>query len=181
LKGLSLSLKGAVSTGEGKELIRQMNVTVKKLDQLASDLVEAGGISDGSLPLNRRRTDLEALVSRVVSEADGISEVDVRMDLEPASASVDPARLQQILDGVLNHARERTGASGTIRIRLTGDEDGGTIAVDDEGEPSSDVGPQLLLAARLAELHGGRLWSEPRMGGGGSSVKVFLPADPDLA
>ncbi|MEA2521890.1 MAG: hypothetical protein QOI81_1536 [Actinomycetota bacterium] len=180
LKGLSLSLKGAVSTGEGKELIRQMNVTVKKLDQLASDLVEAGGISDGSLPLNRRRTDLEALVSRVVSEADGISEVDVRMDLEPASASVDPARLQQILDGVLNHARERTGASGTIRIRLTGDEDGGTIAVDDEGEPSSDVGPQLLLAARLAELHGGRLWSEPRMGGGGSSVKVFLPADPDL-
>jgi signal transduction histidine kinase len=181
LKGLSLSLKGVVSTGEGKELVRQMNATVKKLDQLASDLSEAGVISDGSVTLNRRRTDLEALVARVVSEADGIGELDVRMDLEPASASVDPARLQQILDGVLNHARERTGASGTIRIRLTGDEDGGTIAVDDEGDPTSELGPQLLLAARLAELHGGRLWSEPRAGGAGSSVKVFLPADPNLA
>ncbi|MEA2557710.1 MAG: hypothetical protein QOG88_1248 [Actinomycetota bacterium] len=179
LKGLSLSLKGVVGTGEGKELVRQMNASVKKLDRLASDLAEVGEISDGSLRLNRRRTDLEALVSRVVSEADGVNQLDVRMELQPASASVDPARLQQIVDGMLNHARERTSASGTIRIRLTGGDDGATIAVDDEGAPETELGPQLLLASRLAELHGGRLWSEPRTAGPGSSVKVFLPQEPD--
>jgi signal transduction histidine kinase len=178
LKGLSLSLKGAVSTSEGKEMVRQMNATVKKLDRLASDLAEAAEISDGSLQLNRRRTDLAAFVSRVVGEADGISNLDIRMELDPAHASVDPSRLQQIVDGMLNHARERTGASGTIHIRLTGDEDGATLAVDDEGEPNAGVGPHLLLASRLAELHGGRLWSEPRTAGDGASVKVFLPAEP---
>lgn len=178
LKGLALSLKGAVSTSEGKEMVRQMNATVKKLDRLASDLAEAAEISDGSLQLNRRRTDLAAFVSRVVGEADGISNLDIRMELDPAHASVDPSRLQQIVDGMLNHARERTGASETIHIRLTGDDDGATLAVDDEGDPNAGVGPHLLLASRLAELHGGRLWSEPRTAGDGASVKVFLPAEP---
>ena len=178
LKGLSLALKGAVSTGEGKEMVRQLNASVKKLDRLTTDLAEVGEISDGSLRLNRRRADLAALVSRVVGEADGINDLDVRMELEPARASVDPVRLQQIVDGMLNHARERTGADGVIRIRLTGDDDGATIAVDDEGVPDTDIGPHLLLASRLTELHGGRLWSEPRTSGEGGSVKVFLPAAP---
>jgi signal transduction histidine kinase len=156
-----------------------MNASVKKLDRLASDLTEVGEISDGSLRLNRRRTDLEALVSRVVSEADGMDQFDARMELQPASASVDPARLQQIVDGMLNHARERTPAAGTIWIRLTGGSDGATIAVEDESAPETELGPQLLLASRLAELHGGRLWSEPRTAGPGSSLKLFLPQEPN--
>lgn len=177
LKGLSLSLKGAVSTGEGKEMVRQLNASLKKLDRLATDLAEVGEISDGSLRLNRRNADLEALVSRVVGEADGIKDLDVRMELEPARAYVDPVRLQQIVDGMLNHALERTRANGTIRIRLTGDDDGATIAVEDEGAPDGGISPQLQLASRLAELHGGRLWSEPRTSGDGDSVRVFLPAE----
>jgi signal transduction histidine kinase len=76
--------------------------------------------------------------------------------------SVDPARVEQMVDSLLVNARERTTRGQTIRIHVGATDDGGAlISIDDDGRGTPELGAELSLAIRLAEAHGGRLWLEP--------------------
>jgi hypothetical protein len=174
LRGLSLALRGAVDTADGRDLVRQLGSRVRKIDQLVTDLGAVAKLADGSIRLRRRRTDLTALVTRVVDEADGFENRVLLLDGEPLNLSVDAARLEQIVDSLLTNARSRTTKGQTIRVNVRGTDDGGvTISVDDDGRADPAIGPELSLAVRLAELHGGRLWLEPLSKG--ASFRVELP------
>jgi signal transduction histidine kinase len=141
---------------------------------LVTDLGAVAKLADGSIRLRRRRTDLTALVTRVVDEADGFENRVLLLDGEPVNLSVDAARLEQIVDSLLTNARSRTTKGQTIRIHVRGADDGGvSISVDDDGRGDPAIGPELSLAVRLAELHGGRLWLEPLSKG--ASFRVELP------
>ncbi len=198
--GLTLSLKHTdPSSPEGKELVRQLGINAKKLDRLVADLIDVDRLATGTLVPNRRRTDLEALVRRVVDEVKHLSDRQVTVQTDRAVAAVDPARAEQMVEALLANAGRRTSPGASVWVRVGTDQDGVVIAVDDEApEVPADLrraifettqdGPDaatpnpkgstgLTFLSRLAEIHGGRAWVEERPGGG-ASFRVFLPDAP---
>ena len=169
--GLTLSLQRAVETSEGKAALRQLSSSLRRLDRLTVDLHEVQRIIDGSLPLQRRRTDLTELIATAVDESDAAEERVVRFDADSVHAFVDPDRTRQIVDGMLDAARERTRTGGAIVVRVRDIESGARVAVEDDNRNAASIGPGLSLAARLAELHGTALTID------GSTVAVVFPKD----
>jgi murein DD-endopeptidase MepM/ murein hydrolase activator NlpD len=170
--GLTLSLQGAVDSSDGKQQLRQLSSSLRRLDQLAADLHEVRRIVDGSLPLNRRRTDLSALLTTTLEEADHLIEDRMlRLDAERVHATIDPVRFRQIVEGMLEAARDRTRAGAAIVVRARTTDRGTLVSVEDDNKKPATVGPELSLASRLAELHGTELTAE------GNSFRVLLPAE----
>ena len=119
--GLTLALQGTIESGEGKAALRQLSSSLRRLDQLAADLHHVHRLIDGSLPLNRRRTDLAALTAEILDDPVTLEERLIRLDADTVHAQVDPARARQIVEGMLDAARERTrsGAAIVVRVRDT--------------------------------------------------------------
>ncbi|MGH2996656.1 MAG: hypothetical protein ACRDM9_10110, partial [Gaiellaceae bacterium] len=67
--GLTLSLQGTIESGEGKAALRQLSSSLRRLDQLTADLHDVHRLMDGTLPLDRRRTDMAALLTATLEEA----------------------------------------------------------------------------------------------------------------
>jgi signal transduction histidine kinase len=196
--GLTLALKHHdPNSSEGKEMVRQLAIHARKLDRLVSQLVDLDKLVAGTLPPNRRRTDLGALVERVIDETPDLANRDVRFESPGrVSVSVDPALAEQMVDALLGNAGRRTVSGNMIWVKVEPAEGGAVIAVDDAGpevpgglkqallasiqeRPGADgQSPRgatgLLLLTRLAEIHGGKAWVEERPGGG-TSFRVFLP------
>jgi signal transduction histidine kinase len=198
IMGLTLALKHAdPTTDEGVEMIRQLSMHARKLDRLVAEYLEVDRLIDGTLRPNRRRTDVEALVRRVVEESPDLANIEVRLDTARTSAAVDPILAEQMIEALLANAGRRTAPGGSITVRVSQDGAGATILVEDDGEvvPASfrealldpgqllrsgvpKGGTGLILMSRLAQIHRGRATVEDRPGGG-AAFRVFLPAVSD--
>ena len=196
--GLTLALKHADPTStEGADMIRQLATNARKLDRLVGEMLALDKIASGEYEPNLRRTDLEALVRRVVEESPDLANRDVKVEAEHVAIQVDPALTEQIVETLLSNAGRRTAPGNPVRVKISSDQGGAVIAVDDtgpevppglrgamvaalsdEGRAGRQKKPRgatgLTLLARLAEIHGGRAWVEERPGGG-ASFRVFLP------
>ena len=155
--GLTLSLQTAIQTTEGKAALRQLSSSLRRLDQLAADLYGVQAIVDGTMSLNPRRTDLAALLATTVDEASNLEDRLVRLDVDSVTVSVDPARARQIVEGMLDAAKERTRSGGAIVVRLREVDTGGLVTVEDDSRIPATIGPELVLAVRLAEVMGTEL------------------------
>jgi chromosome segregation ATPase len=172
--GLSLTLKHKTEAKEQAPLLRQLAAYARRLDHTVADLLDADKLVRGEVELHPRRTDLEALVQRVVEESQVGNDHDVRMQTQPIVASVDPVRTEQILMGLLRGATDRTPLGSAITIRLTKGEGGALISVED-AEISSDASLSPVVS-RFADVQGGWAKVESRPNGG-SAFRVFLPAE----
>jgi hypothetical protein len=172
--GLSLTLKHKSQPKEQAPLLRQLAAYARRLDHTVADLLDADRLARGEVDLHPRRTDLEALVERVVEESQVGNDHDVRLQTERIVASVDPVRTEQILMGLLRGATDRTPLGSAITIRLTKGEGGALISVEDM-ETSSDASLSPVVA-RFADVQGGWAKVESRPNGG-SAFRVFLPAE----
>jgi chromosome segregation ATPase len=170
--GLTLTLKHKKSAQEQAPFLRQLSAMVKRLDRTVSDLSEADKLARGEIELSNRRTNLEALVERVVEESGVGADHDVRVDTEELVVALDPLRTEQILNGLLRTSADRTSPGSQIAVRLSGQDGGALISVEDK-EPSSD-GSMSPVVVRLATVMGGWATVESRPNGG-SSFRVFIP------
>ncbi len=112
---------------------------------------------------------------------------------EPATASLDAARVERIVENLIRNALRHTPPGTQVDIRVDRTDDGVALLVEDRGPGVSDelkttifepfmrgdssdggAGIGLSLVARFAELHGGTAGVEDREGGG-ASFRVFLP------
>ncbi|MGZ8637129.1 MAG: ATP-binding protein [Actinomycetota bacterium] len=197
--GITLALKHTDSKSpDGREMVRQLSTHVRKLDRLVGEMLDIDRIATGTFSPNLRRTDLEALVRRVVEEASDLANRDVKVETDHVAIHVDPALTEQIVETLLANAGRRTVPGNAVWVKVSSDQNGAVIAVDDTGpEVPTGLRPAMFAAvqengpgasqktraggatglsllSRLAEVHGGRCWVEERPGGG-ASFRVFLP------
>ncbi len=170
--GLTQILKHKKDAKDQAQLIRQLTTYARRLDHVVSDMTDAEELVRGTVHLSPKRTDLEALVQRVVEES-GLEEThEVRVDTERIVVAVDQLRTEQILAGLLRGAGDRTPGKKVVRVRLRSMDGGALLSVEDP-ETSSDASLSPVVR-RFAEVQGG--WAKVEsVEEGGSAFRVFLP------
>jgi PAS domain S-box-containing protein len=205
LKGPLTAILGAASTlerlddalepGERTDLLHTMVERTKGMNALLTDLLDLDRLDRGIVDPRRFPVEIGHLARAIVERSEFLNGHDVVVEDDGLSANVDAAKVERMLENLLANAARHTPAGSRIWVRVDRDDDGVTIAVEDDGHgvpddlktvifepfrrgpeanllPGSGIG--LSLVARFAELHGGRAWVEDREGGG-SSFRVSLP------
>lgn len=178
------------------------------LTRLVEDLRTLALADAGALNLECSPTDLSALVRRVVERFRPEAERrEDRLDLEvvddPAlsSVSVDPVRIEQIINNLISNALRYTPENGAIRVALRREANWAALTVEDTGPgiPEQDMsrlferfyrvdksrsreaggtGLGLAIARQLALAHGGELSAQNRKEGG-AAFTLKLPCSKD--
>jgi len=172
IMGITQLMKHKKDTKDQAQLIKQLTAFARRLDHTVADLADADRLARGTVELEIKRTDLEALIQRVVEESAIRGDHDVRIDAESFVIGIDPLRTEQILSGLLRTSGDRTGAGKEIVVRLSHADGGALLSVEDP-EPSSDASLSPVVK-RFAEVQGGWAKVESR-DGGGSAFRIFLP------
>lgn len=198
--GLALTLeRSEMAENDRNDLLERLAANARKLDRLLKDLLDIDRLNRGIVEPQYRVTDVGALARRTVESLDALADRSIMAFADPVVLSVDPAKVERIVENLLMNAARHTAADSTIWLRVRSDGAGVLIAVEDDGAgvpeelreaifepfrqgPTSSphapgTGIGLSLVGRFAELHGGRAWVEER-DGGGASFRVFLPAGP---
>ena len=173
---------------------------------LINDLLDISRIEVGAMALEVQTVDLrEAVDSCVTIVSERASKTGLKLVSElpdaPGTIEADPTRLRQILLNLMINAVKFTPKGGTVSLQLRRMSDGAAeFVISDTGigiapedmsrimEPfsqarhshvskSEGTGLGLPLAKAFAELHGGSLRVESRLGKG-TSVRVIIPAEP---
>lgn len=172
IMGITQILKHKKDGKDHAQLIKQLTAHVRRLDQTVANLAEADELARGTIELAVKRTNIEALVQRIVEESGISAEHEVRLETEEFSLGIDPQRTEQIVAGLLRSSSDRTPNGKGITVRLSKRDGGALISVEDP-EPSSDASLSPLIT-RFAEVQGGWATVESREQGG-SAFRVFLP------
>lgn len=204
IKGFVELLNASPNLGDReRDWVEIVLVSTNRLVELVNDLLDVARVEAGRLEVHRRPTDVaEAAreVARLLApriEARGQRlELDLAADLPPAMA--DPPRLRQILTNLLTNAHQYGGQGGRIALRAAVDGDAVAIAIADTGPgmsaddaehvfdrfyrgasagASGGTGLGLSIARSLAELQGGSIAVDSRLGEG-TTFTVRLPCAP---
>ena len=181
-----------------RESVERIARQAKQLRRLLDDLLEATRAIHGKLTLDRSPVAVRRLAEEIAAEhrrrAGGAVEISV--DGDDAFAIADPARLQQMLENLLENAvkygsksiRVRVGRRGP-QVELVVADDGDGIAPEllpnlfepfVQGKQTLDrsrggLGLGLAMVKRLAELHAGSVTAASAGPGKGSAFTVYLP------
>lgn len=172
INGIAQLLKHKKDAKDQAQLIKQLASCTRRLDHTVSDIVEADNLAQGTIELQVKRTDLEALVKRVVEESGIESDHEVKIVADPIKVRIDPLRTEQILAGLLRASGDRTSSGKTIVVRILHIEGGALMAVEDPGA-ATDAALSPVVR-RFAEVQGGWARVESR-DDGGTAFRVFLP------
>lgn len=201
LRGTTQFLTRARSTGRLTEArleayLEALETSGRYLARLTDDLLDVSRVHRGQLPLRIQTTDLAVLVRAIVKRGEW-SAHHVMLELqEDLAAAIDPDRVGQVIENLLDNAVKYSPTTQDIHIRLARERDGALLEVQDLGiglsadnlesifapfnrAPNArdipGLGLGLYLARRLAEQHGGRLWAESAGERQGTKMCLWLP------
>jgi signal transduction histidine kinase len=198
---------GKASTGlAGSREVRILNNIVSqvgRMDALISEMLDVSRIQSGQFDLNLgNQVDLNELARRVVEQQQDAAP-DHPLALQPARTNLtgnwDEARIEQVLNNLINNALKYSSPSQPVEIGLTqGDRpDEGLVWVRDQGIGISPehqahifdrfyrartpmnvnvdgLGLGLFISYETITRHGGRMWLESELGKG-STFYFALP------
>ncbi len=203
------TLSNAVAVLErlgGEETMRHLVAIIGRqtahLAHLVDDLLDVARAASGKIELALRPVELHALAGRCVdalAQAGRTARHEVRREGEAVHVQGDPARLEQVVNNLLDNALKYTPPGGRITVSTEEDEGVAVLQVRDTGqgirtdllgrifelfvqEPQSldrsrgGLGLGLALVKRLVELHGGSVTAWSAGPGQGSEFTVRLPA-----
>lgn len=196
LKGeLDLALSRDRSPVELQATLKRASSEADRLAALAEDLLVLARAEDGLLPVHREPVSL----ARVIEEAVGgrrarttDAGVEIAVDARDEIVRVDPVRLRQAIENLLDNATRYTPAGGTVRVGTHRQDGLVQITVEDSGpgfsadvierafepfthEPANadGVGLGLAIVRAVAASHGGTAMAE-NLEAGGARVTLTL-------
>ncbi len=172
--------------------------------RLVEDLLDVSRIIAGKLAIDRKPTDLAAIVRRaaetVAPQANG-KHVGLEVVIDPGDHEVhgDAARLQQVVWNILSNAVKFSREGTHVELRLSRLGDDQLLTVVDHGigidraflpyvferfrqaehpnaRQSGGLGLGLAIAQRIVELHGGQITAASEGLGHGATFMVRLPS-----
>jgi signal transduction histidine kinase len=206
LKGPLAGILGAMQTIRRADQLKLTGVELndlygvieqagRKASRLVDDLLDLDRLRRGQLQPEREPTDVGELADRLALELPSLSGHPIRIESEPMLVDVDRAKVERIVENLLNNAARHTPAGTAVQVVVTERDKGVVVVVEDEGPGVPDdvkdeifepfrqgaaarggVGIGLSLVQRFAELHGGSARVEDRPGGGARFV-VTLPGE----
>ncbi|HEC62343.1 MAG TPA: histidine kinase, partial [bacterium] len=171
------------------------------LTELIDNLLDASRLQAGALAINLSEVALDALVERIVERFQTQStrhniEVDFSPDFPVILADED--RLAQVLSNLLSNSIKYSVKGGDIQIVGQVRPDKIVVCVSDQGSgiapediphvfdrfyraseasrTTKGAGLGLYLTRAIIEAHGGRIWVDPKPGGG-ARICFSLPRD----
>jgi PAS domain S-box-containing protein len=197
--GLAVTLEREdlnLDTDETRDMAGRIAQNARKLDGIVSDLLDLDRLSRGILEPFFETVDVGSLVREMAANFELSTGRRLYLHTEPAEVPADVAMVERIVENLLGNAAKHTPPDARIWVRVTGNDDGALIVVEDDGpgvpageresifedfrqgsEHASGAGVGLALVARFAALHDGRTWVEDRPDGG-ASFHVFLSSHP---
>ena len=200
IKGSAATVLGAARDLEPAELLQFFRIVdeqADRVDGLIGDLLDAGRIATGTLPVAPERADVAALVDRARTtflSGGGRHAVliDLPQDLPPAMA--DGRRIVQVLDNLFANAAHHAPETSPIRVAAAREGVHVAVSVTDQGEGmeaersaqlfsryagmsggAGGTGLGLAICKGLVEAHGGRIRAESDGPGRGMCVTFTLP------
>jgi signal transduction histidine kinase len=175
---------------------------VRHMARLVEDLLDVSRITTGKTKLEREILNLAQVASNVVHtwrSAGRLEDAQVSVRVRPAWVNADRVRIEQIVANLLDNALKFTPAGLPITLSVRPEAGDAVLEVADEGQGISPdmigrvfdlftqgpLGPDrnkgglglgLALVKRLAELHGGSVFSASEGLGRGAVFTVRLPA-----
>jgi CheY-like chemotaxis protein len=178
---------------------RQLRHLVRQLD----DLLDLSRLTTGKVGLNRQRLDAAA-IARVAAAASrpllDERKHQLTLSTSPGDLEVDadPARLEQILAGLLGHVAGTADPGRRIRLSVGREHDTIVFRVRDQGQDASSAtspvtadrpapggisageqGIGWMLIRKLAEMHGGSASLRGEGPDGGTEFAIRLPVASD--
>ena len=189
------------SAEEYEEAIDVALTETQRLTRLVHDLLVLSRSDLERLEVKREPVELLRLLEdcRQAHQARATElRVDLQLQGKARTVALDPTRIRQVVDNLVDNALRHSPAEATVEIRLGEQEGAPLIEVLDRGislQPeeyeqifarftrldssrqrhSGGLGLGLAIARSLVKAHGGQLLAEARPGGG-SRFYFFLPA-----
>jgi two-component system sensor histidine kinase/response regulator len=183
-------------------MIKTIRRQSKFMLDLVNDLLNISVIDLGKLKLNLQQSNVANLVktncklNESVADQKNIS-IHLTCDLSIPEMVIDPNKIEQVLNNLVNNAIKYSHPGSSIDIALKKDAEGVLLSVQDHGvgipegdtehlfetitkkrskgtsgEPSTGLG--LAIAKRIVEEHKGKIWIKSKLGNG-STFYVYLP------
>lgn len=196
IKNPLASLKGnaqlvSESLGEGSRPRAQADRVVEaaeRLQTLVANLLDFARSGDVS------REDVDPGELLFLAACEAAPRAQLSLDAAPASFSLDPVRMGQVLENLLRNAEQASPDRVSAEVR--GEGSGLVIVVRDEGpgfagapesffEPfattkARGTGLGLAVARRIVEQHGGTITARNRVEGG-AEIQIEIPPSPGPA
>jgi two-component system, OmpR family, sensor kinase len=190
------ALSAPRSPQELRQALESAASEIRHLIAIAEGLLVIARTVEGRMPVERVPTVLAALVGERAEAFAGMArerEVELVVRAGDEIVELDPTRVRQAIDNLLDNAVRHCAAGGCVTVTATAAAGTVSVIVQDSGlgfsdaalaaafQPfnrtdnrSSGAGLGLALARAIAEAHGGRAdaWNLPA---GGAAVKLTFP------
>ncbi|MEU4446570.1 HAMP domain-containing sensor histidine kinase [Actinosynnema sp. NPDC050801] len=169
--GVQAVAEALMHTGSAEERERLNLLLVResrRAGRLVDDLLALARIEAG-LELHRERVDLLALAEAEVGRTRLLApDFDIAAEGESAFVSGDPQRLAQVLANLADNARQATGPTGRVRLRVSRAGSFALLVVSDNG-PGVPPADRERIFDRLVRLDEAR---DQRSGGSGLGLPI---------
>jgi signal transduction histidine kinase len=195
-----------LAAGPARDALKVVRSNATRLLRMIDDLLDLAKLEAGGLRLRVMQLDVRNLAQRVTGNAAPTAKakgIDLVFSSEGEAPDVfgDPHRVEIILTNLIGNAMKFTPAGGRIEVAVIHNVAGSSVEVTDTGPGISreeqqrifdrfhqtetserrkqgGVGIGLALARELAQLHGGSLTVESKLGEG-STFTLFLKSGQD--
>ncbi len=181
-----------------EEMLGAVTEETRRMRKLIDDISLLSRAQEGSLVFERVNTDISEIADQTAErlrpqfEASGVM---LAVSTVPAVASVDPARIGQVLTNLLGNALGHAKANGVVAMTVKKDSAGVTVTISDDGDgitaedlphvfdrfyrgtstSRAGTGIGLAIARDIIDAHGGEITARSDGPGTGATFAVLLP------